>query len=69
MLRLFNQRDQRALSAYATITENAQPLPLFPGSSKVVRELGRNIEKVLLGEMTPEKALNDAASAARKIIK
>lgn len=66
--KLFGQRDREALAVYTIITTNAQAMPLFRGSSKVVRALGRRIEQVLLQEMTPEKALKEAAEEIRKII-
>lgn len=64
----FTPRAQQAFAIYDTIAQNATPLPLFRGGSKVVRVLGEQLERALQQQATPKEALDAAASEARKII-
>jgi multiple sugar transport system substrate-binding protein len=64
----FSPRDRRAMSIYDTIAQHATPLPLYRGSSKVLRVLGDQVERALEQQATPKEALDAAAVEARKII-
>ncbi len=64
----FTPRDQQAFAIYDAIAQNATPLPLYRGSSKVIRVLGEQVERALEQQATPKEALDAAANEARKII-
>jgi multiple sugar transport system substrate-binding protein len=61
-------RNQRMLETYDQVARNSSPLPLFRGSSKVIRVLGEQLERAYSQQVTPKEALDLAASEARKII-
>ncbi len=64
----FDARFRRAIRTYAPISMNAHPLPVFPGGNKVMQVLGEQIERTLLGKISPKDALDKAAAEAKKII-
>jgi ABC-type glycerol-3-phosphate transport system substrate-binding protein len=68
VLSQMDPRTKRAMEIYAEITSNAKPLPLYKGSTKVIRALGDYLDLAMNQEMSPEDALNAAAKEATDII-